>query len=87
MAPSYNELFNCILDLPGVLGFNQLRRMGISHLVVHVQPPLRIREVRRWERRHGEGPEPQIEKVYASEDDRIFVYRLLPGPVAMRDGA
>ena len=87
MAESYLELFNRLRDLPGVVGFAQLRSMGISHLVVHVQPPLRIKEVRRWERRHGEGPEPQMEKVYGSEDDGIFVYRLLGAPEApARDG-
>jgi len=80
MALSYTDLFSSMRDLPGVVGFAKLRSMGISHLVVHVEPPLRIKEVRRWERRHGEGPEPQMEKVYSSEDDDIFVYRLLAGP-------
>jgi hypothetical protein len=80
MAPSYVDLFNSMRVLPGVVGFAKLRSMGISHIVVHVEPPLRIKEVRRWERRHGEGPEPQMEKVYGSEDDGIFVYRLLAGP-------
>jgi hypothetical protein len=80
MAPSYTDLFSNMRDLPGVVGFAKLRSMGISHIVVHVEPPLRIKEVRRWERRHGQGPEPQMEKVYSSEDDDIFVYRLLAGP-------
>ncbi len=80
MAKSYVELFNRLRILPGVAGFDLLRSMGISHLVVHVEPPLRIKEVRRWERRHGEGPARQMERVYGSEDDGIFVYRLLAAP-------
>jgi hypothetical protein len=80
MAPSYDELANHIFRLPGVVGFDLLRKLNISHIVVHAEPPLRIKDVRRWERRHGEGPEPQMEKVYGSEDDGIFVYRLLAGP-------
>jgi len=80
MAKSYDELTRTIFHLPGVVGFDLLRRMGITHIVVHVEPPLRIKEVRRWERRQGEGPERQMEKVYASEDDEIFVYRVLAAP-------
>ena len=87
MAPSYDQLANRIFLLPGVAGFDQLRAMGISHIVVHAEPPLRIKEVRRWERKHGEGPEREMEKVYGSEDDGIFVYHVLPAPTApARDG-
>jgi len=81
MAPSYDQIFNRILVLPGVVGFDLLRSMGISHIVVHVEPPIRIKDVRRWERRHGEEPEPEMEKVYGSEDDGIFVYHILTPPV------
>ncbi|HSS52185.1 MAG TPA: hypothetical protein VLX28_24860, partial [Thermoanaerobaculia bacterium] len=80
MAPSFDALANQIFRLPGVAGFDLLRKLKISHIVVHAQPPLRIKEVRRWERRHGEGPEREMEKVYGSEDDGIFVYRVLAAP-------
>jgi hypothetical protein len=86
MAPSYDKIFNRIFRLPGVVGFDLLRSLGISHIVVHVEPPLRIKDVRRWERKHGEEPEPEMEKVYGSEDDGIFVYRVLGGPPA-QDGS
>ena len=78
----HRELAASIRLLPGILGFDLLRTFGISHIVVHVEPPLRIKEVRRWERRHAEGPERQMEKVYGSEADGIFVYRVLAVPVA-----
>jgi len=86
MAPSYDKIFNRIFVLPGVVGFDLLRSMGISHIVVHVEPPIRIKDVRRWQRRHGKGPEPEMEKVYGTEDDGILVYRVLGGPPA-RDGS
>jgi hypothetical protein len=86
MAPSYDELTNKIFRLPGAAGFDLLRTLRISHIVVHAEPPLRIKEVRRWERKHGEGPEREMEKVYGSEDDQIFVYRVLAAPAA-RDGS
>jgi hypothetical protein len=82
MAPSFDALSNRIFRLPGAAGFDLLRSMGISHIVVHAEPPLRIKEVRRWERKHGEGPEREMEKVYGSEDDEIFVYRVLAAPAA-----
>jgi hypothetical protein len=87
MAPSYDALTNRIFRLPGVAGFDLLRHMGISHIVVHAEPPLRIKEVRRWERRQGEGPEREMEKVYGSEDDGIFVYRVLAAPAPAPGGS
>jgi hypothetical protein len=81
--------------------FSSFRLSQIAHLQILIaqwipltlwcwdrQPPLRIKEVRRWERRHGEGPERQMEKVYGSESDGIFVYRVLGAPApSARDGS
>ncbi|HYX25370.1 MAG TPA: hypothetical protein VFC23_14540 [Thermoanaerobaculia bacterium] len=78
---SHQRLSARIHLLPGVLGFDLLRTLGISHLVVHVEPPLRIKDVRPWERRHIAGPVRQMEKVYESAADGIFVYRVLDPPV------
>ena len=80
MAPSFDQIANKIFRLPGVVGFDLLRTLRISHIVVHAVPPLRLKDVRRWERKHGEGPEREMEKVYGSEDDGIFVYHVLPAP-------
>ena len=75
MAESYLELFNRIHFVPGPAGFDLLRRMGISHLVVHARQPKRVQAVRSWEARFTASPERRMEKVY--EEDGIFIYRLL----------
>jgi hypothetical protein len=79
MAESYLELANRIRFLPGPAGFDLLRRLGISHVVVHARQPKRVKAVRSWETRFTADPKRQMEKVY--ESDGIFVYRVLEAPV------
>ncbi|MEA2600930.1 MAG: hypothetical protein QOF89_1922 [Acidobacteriota bacterium] len=83
MAESYLELANRIRFLPGPAAFDLLRRLGISHLVVHARQPKRVRAVRSWEERFTADPERQMEKVY--ESDGVFVYRVLDAPAAPRE--
>jgi hypothetical protein len=77
LADSYVGLLNNLPLLPHADGFNRLRGMGITHVVLHtgkIQPRL----VRRWEERFAAGPRQLMEKVY--EGEGIAVYRLIDPP-------
>ena len=54
-----------------------LRRMGITHIVVHAETPRQVRMLARWEERLGTGPEREVERVYA--EPGISIYRVLLG--------
>lgn len=75
MADSYLALSDHIPFVPHDDGFELLRKMGITHIVVHARRPDRAKILRRWEQRFGTGPERQVEKVY--EEEGISVYRLI----------
>jgi hypothetical protein len=74
-AASYNRLANRIRFLPNVRGFDLLREMGISHIVVHTHGPGRERALRSWEDKFLTGGGRQIERVYREEG--ISIYRVL----------
>ncbi len=78
-APSYNDLANRIRFLPNVRGFDLLRELGISHIVVHVRSPSRERALRSWEDKfltgRGRPAKRQVERVYREEG--ISIYRVL----------
>ncbi len=79
VAESYLGLVNHIPFVPHADGFDLLRKMGISHLVVHAEKPGQPRIVKRWETRFGTGPERQMVKVY--QEDEISIYRIIDRPV------
>jgi hypothetical protein len=72
---SYVELANRIRFLPNPGGFDLLRKMGISHVVVHARKPERVQAVRKWEERFLTGPERRMDRVY--QEPGISIYRLL----------
>jgi hypothetical protein len=72
---SYVELASRIRFLPNPGGFDLLRKMGISHVVVHARKPDRVKAVRKWEERFLTGPERRMERVY--QEPGISIYRLL----------
>lgn len=89
--PSFWELTEIVRDLPDEAGLALLRRMGISHIVVHTvelgHRPRRRRKaepaaetavsIPRWEERFlGR----QVELAAVFGDDRV--YRLLPEPIS-----
>jgi hypothetical protein len=78
MAKSYAELANSIRFLPNSRGFERLRRMGISHIVVHARSPNRLEALRSWEARFIDGPRSQAERVYREKG--ISIYRVLHRP-------
>ncbi len=82
MAESYLELANRIRFLPAPAGFDLLRQMGISHVVVHARRPKRVKAVQSWEERFTADPERQMERVYRSGE--ISIYRLLAAPASSR---
>jgi hypothetical protein len=77
LADSYVELARVIPFVPHRDGLELLRKMGITHIVVHAQSPRQIRMLTRWEERLGTGPEREVERVYA--EPGISIYRVLPG--------
>jgi hypothetical protein len=72
---SHARLTERIRLLPDEDGIGLLRRMSISHLVVHAEGSRRQAALRRWEARFAAGEGRQVEPVYRS--GRISVYRLL----------
>jgi hypothetical protein len=74
MAESYLALVNHIPFVPHDDGFELLRQMGITHLVVHARKTDRAKVVQRWEERFGTGPGRRMEKVY--QEEGISIYRL-----------
>ncbi|MFL6262978.1 MAG: hypothetical protein ACJ76Y_25035 [Thermoanaerobaculia bacterium] len=77
LADSYVGLLNNLPLLPHADGFNRLRGMGITHVVLHtgvINPKL----VASWENRFAAGPRRRIEKVY--EGEGIAVYKLIDPP-------
>jgi hypothetical protein len=80
--PIHQELVERIRFVPGEDGLGLLRRIGISHLVVHADSPRRAEALRRWEERFAAGPAPQVELVHRSGE--ISVYRLLYAPANSR---
>jgi hypothetical protein len=74
MAESYLGLVNHIPFVPHDDGFELLRKMGITHLVVHARKPDRVKAVQRWEGRFGTGPDRRMDKVW--QEDGITVYAL-----------
>ncbi|HEY0555846.1 MAG TPA: hypothetical protein VGG20_16445 [Thermoanaerobaculia bacterium] len=79
MAESYTELASHIPFVPHADGFALLRRMGITHIVVHAETPRQLRMLARWRERLGTGPEREMERVYAEENEGISIYRVLEG--------
>jgi hypothetical protein len=73
MAESYLGMINHIPFVPRDDGFELLRSMGITHLVVHLQRG-RMKVVERWEKRFGTGPDRQMEKVW--QEPGITIYSL-----------
>jgi hypothetical protein len=84
MAESYLGLLNHIPFVPHADGFDLLRKMGITHLVVHAGKPRQIKIVERWEGRFGTGPERQMERVY--QEEGISIYRVLDRPAPASGG-
>jgi hypothetical protein len=74
MAESYLGLVNHIPFVPHDDGFDLLRKMGITHLVVHARKPDRVKALQRWEGRFGTGPDRRMDKVW--QEDGITVYRI-----------
>jgi hypothetical protein len=74
----HQELTERIRFLPGPDGFDLLRSLWISHILVHARRPDRAQVLRNWEARFATGPERQVERVYAA--DGFSVYRLLDAP-------
>lgn len=75
MAASYTRLANGIRFLPNARGFERLRTMGISHIVVHARSETRVEALRSWEAKFLHGPRRQVERVY--QDPGISIYRVL----------
>jgi hypothetical protein len=71
----HEELANRIHFLPGLAGFDLLRSLWISHILVHARRADRAEVLRSWEARFATGPERQVDRVYAA--DGFYVYRLL----------
>jgi hypothetical protein len=82
MARSYVELSNRIKFLPNAGGFNLLRRMKISHIVVHARSASRVEALESWEARFADGPRRQVERVY--QEKGISIYRVLDRPMPSR---
>ena len=78
MAASYAKLANRIRFLPNVRGFELLREMGISHVVVHAHSASRVDALRSWEARFATAPRRQVERVYREKG--ISIYRVLDPP-------
>jgi hypothetical protein len=78
MAESYLGLLSHIPIVPHADGFDLLRKMEISHIVLHTGDPVRPKVVRRWEDRFGTGPERQMERIY--QEEGISIYRVLDRP-------
>ena len=75
MAESYLELARRVPYVPHDDGFELLREMGITHLVVHTGKAERMKVLRRWEGRFGTGPDRWMERVY--QEPGISIYRLV----------
>jgi hypothetical protein len=75
LADSYVGLLNNLPLLPHADGFNRLRGMGITHIVLHTGGPVKPKYVQSWEGRFAAGPRQRIAKVY--EGEGIAVYRLI----------
>ncbi|HEY2294577.1 MAG TPA: hypothetical protein VGM86_28080 [Thermoanaerobaculia bacterium] len=74
-ADSYTTLANHIRLVPHGDGFDLLRQMGFTHIVLHIGTTVRPKVAERWEERFGSGPERRMEKVY--EEEGIAIYRLV----------
>jgi hypothetical protein len=73
MAESYLAMVNHIPFVPHDDGFELLRNMGITHVVLHLEKG-RLKAVQRWEGRFGTGPDRRMEKVW--QEPGIAIYRL-----------
>jgi len=68
-----------------------LRRMGITHILAHVDE-IRQRgqtgaqELEDFERELATGPDRELERVYANPDEEVRVYRILRAPAVPRTG-
>lgn len=82
MAASYTQLANRIRFLPNVRGFELLREMEISHVVVHARSEPRMEALRSWEAKFAQGPRRQVERVYREKG--ISIYRVLDRPGRVR---
>jgi hypothetical protein len=78
MAPSYADLANRIRFLPNVRGFDLLRKLEITHIVVHARSASRLHALRSWEARFVNGSHPQVARVYREKG--ISIYRVLDAP-------
>ena len=75
-ADSYLILANHIRLVPHADGFDLLRQMGFTHIVLHIgTKEVRPKIAERWEERFGSGPERRVEKVY--EEEGIAIYQLV----------
>jgi len=77
-AQSHADLAQAVAYLPEERGFEVLRRLGVSHLLVHARSHRRGKLVRLWERKYGPKGAGWVERVYV--DPPIVVYRLLGSP-------
>lgn len=68
---SHRELARRVPFVPDEEGFGILRRLGVSHLVVHARKPGRARALREWERQYAM----RAELVFRDGTDSV--YRLL----------
>lgn len=78
MAQSYVDLAHRIRFLPNLRGFELLRAMDISHIVVHARSASRVEALQKWEDRFARGPRRQMERVYRERG--ISIYRVLDRP-------
>jgi len=68
-----------------------LRRMGITHILAHVDEIRQrgqtgARELEDFERELATGPDRELERVYANPDEEVRVYRILRTPAVPRTG-
>jgi hypothetical protein len=68
--PAHERLTERIRFLPDEEGLGLIRELGISHLVVHADSPVRAAALRRWEERFAG----EAERVY--QDGETAVYRV-----------
>ncbi|HEX3526981.1 MAG TPA: hypothetical protein VH988_07935 [Thermoanaerobaculia bacterium] len=68
-----------------------LRRMGITHILAHVDEIRQrgqtgARELEDFERDLATGPDRELDRVYANPDEEVRVYRILRAPAVPRTG-
>ncbi len=74
----HEELVERIRFLPTPAGFDRLRDLWITHILVHARRADRAEALRAWEERFAASPNPQVERVYAA--DGFYVYHVLGAP-------